>query len=188
MPQTVEELLDHVLIDPDRLNARIAELGKEISNDYVSTDGLVLIGILKGCVLFMTDLMRHLTVPHSVDFMAISSYGVGARESSGSVRILMDLKIPLYGRDVLIVEDIVDSGRTLDEVLRLLNARQPKSLRICALLDKAERREVPVELDYIGFQIPDVFVFGYGLDIDEYYRNLPFIGVVKPGSYISGET
>jgi hypoxanthine phosphoribosyltransferase len=130
-------------------------------------------------MLFMSDLMRRLDVPHTVDFMDVTSYGVGARNSTGDVRILMDLHSPIEGRDVLIVEDIIDSGHTMAQVLRLLEARRPASLKICALLDKSERREVPMQLDYIGFQIPSVFVFGYGLDIDEYYRNLPYIGVVK---------
>ncbi|HEC22083.1 MAG TPA: hypoxanthine phosphoribosyltransferase [Chloroflexi bacterium] len=186
-PPPYEDLLDYVLIDADRLQKRIAELGKEISEDYRHFEDIVLIGILKGSMLFMTDLMRQLTVPHSVDFMDVTSYGVGVRHSTGDVRILMDLHAPIERRNVLIVEDIVDSGRTLEHVLRLLWARRPASLRVCTLLDKAERREVAVPLDYIGFQIPNVFVFGYGLDIDEYYRNLPFIGVVKPGVVILDE-
>jgi hypoxanthine phosphoribosyltransferase len=181
MVPAYEDLLDYMLIDPDRLQARIRELARQISGDYADRPGLVLVGILKGCVLFMTDLMRALDVPHMVDFMEVSSYGAGARETSGMVRILMDLKVNLKDRHVLIVEDIVDSGHTLDAVVRLLRAREPASIRICTLLDKAERREVDLPLDYVGFEIPNAFVFGYGLDIDEYYRNLPFIGVAKPG-------
>jgi hypoxanthine phosphoribosyltransferase len=181
MPPHYDEILDHVLIDADRLQARITELGREISADYAQDPDVVLIGILKGCVLFMTDLMRQLTVPHAIDFMDVSSYGVGARDSSGSVRILMDIKVSIERRHVLIVEDIIDTGHTLEQVLRLLAARRPASLRVCTLLDKAERREVVIPIDYTGFTIPNSFVFGYGLDIDEYYRNLPFIGVVKPG-------
>ena len=179
-PRNYEDILDYILIDAAKLQARIVELGSQISADYEAYDDVMLIGILKGCMIFMTDLIRHLTIPHIVDFMDVTSYGVGARASTGMVRILMDLKIPLERRHVLIVEDIVDSGNTLSHVLRLLQARQPTSLRVCTLLDKAERREADVPLDYVGFTIPDVFVFGYGLDIDEYYRNLPFIGVVKP--------
>jgi hypoxanthine phosphoribosyltransferase len=184
-PPPYQTILDSVLIDEARLQARVAELGRAISTDYAADHEIVLIGILKGCILFMTDLMRHLTVPHMVDFMDVTSYGAGVRESSGAVRILMDIKVSIARRHVLVVEDIVDSGRTLDQVLRLLRARQPASLRVCTLLDKAERREVVIPLDYIGFQIPNAFVFGYGLDIDEYYRNLPFIGVVKPEVVLS---
>lgn len=181
MPPPHEEILDYVLIDSNRLQARIAEIGHEISADYTHDRDVLLVGILKGSVLFLSDLMRCLTVPHTVDFMDITSYGAGARSSTGAVRVLMDLHTSIEKRNVLIVEDIIDSGRTLEHVLRLLQARRPASLRVCTLLDKVERREVPVPLDYIGFPIPNVFVFGYGLDIDEYYRNLPFIGVVKPG-------
>lgn len=185
MPPAVEDILDYVLIDADRLQARIAEIGAQISADYHADRDLVLVGILKGSMLFMSDLMRHIDVPHNVDFMDVAAYGVGVRQTVGTVRILMDMKVSIERRNVIIVEDIVDSGRTLDQVLRLLGARRPRSLRVCTLLDKAERREVPVPLDYIGFTIPNVFVFGYGLDIDEYYRNLPFIGVVKPGTVLT---
>ncbi len=180
MPPRPEDILDYVLIDTDRLQQRIVELGREISHDYRGKKP-ILVGILKGSMLFMTDLMRHLEVPHTVDFMDVTSYGVGARSSTGDVRILMDLHSPIEERDVLIVEDIIDSGQTMAQVLRLLEARRPASLKVCTLLDKAERREVPMKLDYIGFEIPNVFVFGYGLDIDEFYRNLPYIGVVRPG-------
>jgi hypoxanthine phosphoribosyltransferase len=184
LPKPHTEYLGYTLIEADRLQTRVAELGRQISTDYADSDGLVLVGVLKGSVLFMADLMRQLTVPHAIDFMDVTSYGVGVRESSGHVRILMDLSTDIEGCDVLIVEDIIDSGRTLDYVLRLLRARQPASLRVCALLNKAERREVPVPLDYVGFDIPNKFVFGYGLDIDQFYRNLPFIGVVKEGTLI----
>jgi len=179
MIRPYEEYLGETLITSERLQARIAELGKQISADYEGKD-LLLVCILKGGVLFLTDLMRHITVPHAIDFMAVSSYGVGSRESSGAVRILMDLETDILGRSVLLVEDIIDSGHTLDYITRVLRARNPASLRICTLLDKAERREVQVTLDYVGFTIPNRFVFGYGLDLDEVYRNLPFIGVVKP--------
>ena len=175
--------LKEILVPEDKLQARIAELGKEVSSDYKDAQQLLLICILRGAVMFMTDLSRHIDVPHSMDFMAISSYGAGNRNSSGMVRITMDLNTNICGRDVLIVEDIIDSGNTLAYVLRLLSTRKPKSLNICTLLDKAERREVEVPIRYTGFTIPNKFVFGYGLDIDEYYRNLPFIGVVDLEKY-----
>lgn len=175
--------LKEILVPEDELQARIAELGQEISRDYKDAQQLLLICILRGAVMFMTDLSRHIDVPHSMDFMAISSYGAGNRNSSGMVRITMDLNTNIYKRDVLIVEDIIDSGNTLAYVLRLLSTRKPKSLNICTLLDKAERREVEVPIRYTGFTIPNKFVFGYGLDIDEYYRNLPFIGVVDLEKY-----
>lgn len=174
-----ERLLSEILIPAERIQARVAELGAQISADYAGKD-LVLVCVLKGGVMFLVDLMRHISVPHAIDFMAVSSYGVGVRESSGVVRIQMDLETNITGRHALIVEDIVDSGRTLDYITRMLSTRQPASLRVCALLDKYERRQVPVPLDYVGFQIPDKFVFGYGLDLDELYRNLPFVGVCKP--------
>jgi hypoxanthine phosphoribosyltransferase len=183
MPQPYEEYLGEILIPSEQLQARIAELGAQVSADYVGQD-LLLVCILKGGVLFLTDLMRQISIPHSIDFMAVSSYGAGSRESTGAVRILMDLETDIVQRNVLLVEDIIDSGHTLDYITRVLRARNPASLRICTLLDKAERREVDVKLDYVGFQIPNKFVFGYGLDLDEVYRNLPFIGVVKPGMFV----
>ena len=176
--QDYHEFLDETLIDAPTLQARIAELGAEISRDYLGKD-LHLICILRGGVLFLTDLMRQISVPHTIDFMAISSYGVGARQSSGQVRLNMDLKDDIHNRNVLLVEDIIDSGHTLASVLELLSVRKPASLKICTLLDKAERREADVIIDYCGFVIPDKFVFGYGLDLDEYYRDLPFIGTVN---------
>ncbi len=169
--------LKTVLIDEHTLQARIRELGEEISRDYQGKD-LHLLCILRGGVMFLTDLMRQIQVPHSIDFMAISSYGVGARQSSGRVRLTLDLRDDIQGRDVLLVEDIIDSGHTISNVLALLAVRKPASLKVCTLLDKAERREVDVPIDYCGFRIADEFVFGYGLDLDEYYRNLPFVGVV----------
>lgn len=172
-----QDFLSKILIDEETLQARIAELGAEISKDYAGKDPH-LICILRGGVMFLTDLMRKITIPHTIDFMAISSYGAGKRESSGQVRLSMDLKDDIHGRHVLLVEDIVDSGNTLSSVLELLGVRKPSSLKICTLLDKVDRREVEVKIDYRGFVIPDQFVFGYGLDLDEYYRNLPFIGVV----------
>ncbi len=176
--QDYHEFLDEILIDATTLQKRIAELGDEISRDYQGQD-LHLVCILRGGVLFLTDLMRQITLPHTIDFMAISSYGVGARQSSGLVRLNMDLKDDIYNRNVLLVEDIIDSGYTISSVLELLSVRKPASLRICTLLDKAERRETEVTIDYCGFVIPDKFVFGYGLDLDEYYRDLPFIGTVN---------
>ena len=170
-----------VLIPEDRLQQRISQLGAQISRDYAGED-LLLLAVLKGSVLFLSDLMRHITVPHAVDFMATSSYGAST-ESSGIVRILKDLDEPIQGRNVLIVEDIIDTGHTLDYLLRLLRARLPKSLRICTLLNKPDRREVDVHVDYIGFDIPNEFVLGYGLDYDELYRNLPYIAVLAPHVY-----
>jgi hypoxanthine phosphoribosyltransferase len=175
---TLERAVDEVLIDQDRLRARVAELGEEISADYIGRD-LLLIGVLKGAVFFMTDLMRHLTVTCELDFMAISSYGA-ATDSSGVVRILKDLDINIAGREVLVVEDIIDSGLTLSYLIRNLEAREPASLEICALLTKPERREIDVPVRYVGFEIPNRFVIGYGLDFGERYRNLPYVGVLNP--------
>lgn len=167
---------NQILIGPEKLRARVAELGQQIEQDYVDKD-LVMVCILKGGVMFLTDLMRAIHIPHAIDFMAVSSYGIGARESTGVVRIIMDLERDVQGKHVLLVEDIIDSGRTLSYICEVLNARGPATLKICTLLNKYERREVEVPLDYVGFDIQNVFVFGYGLDIDEVYRNLPFIGV-----------
>ena len=149
-----EEVIDHILVDPERLQGRVAELARTISEDYEGKDP-ILICVLKGGVAFLTDLMRQLTILHEIDFLAISSYGVGQRESTGAVRLIMDLKADIAGRDVLIVEDIVDSGWTMDYLLRTLWARQPSSLRICTLLNKPIRRDVEVPLDYVGFDIPN---------------------------------
>lgn len=176
--QDYHEFLDEILIDEEKLQARIAVLGAEISRDYQGKDPH-LVCILRGGVMFLTDLMRQLTVPHTIDFMAISSYGAGARTSSGQVRLTMDLKDNIQDRHVILVEDIIDSGYTLSSVIDLLSVRRPASLKVCTLLDKAERREVKVPINYCGFVIPDKFVFGFGLDLDEFYRNLPFIGTVN---------
>lgn len=178
-----EQYLKETLISAEELQKRIAELGADISWDYAESTNLLLICILRGGVMFLTDLMRHITVPHAIDFMAVTSYGVGNRESQGAVRIKMDLMTDIGGRDVIIVEDIVDSGYTLSSVLQLLSTRKPASLNICTLLDKEERREVEVPIRYTGFIIPNKFVFGYGLDLDELFRNLPFIGVVDLQKY-----
>jgi hypoxanthine phosphoribosyltransferase len=175
---TLERAVEEVLIDEERLRGRIAELGEEISADYAGRD-LLLIGVLKGAVFFMADLMRHLTVTCELDFMAISSYGA-ATDSSGVVRILKDLDINIAGRDVLVVEDIIDSGLTLSYLMRNLEAREPASLEVCALLTKPDRREIEVPVRYVGFEIPNRFVIGYGLDFGERYRNLPYVGVLNP--------
>ncbi len=180
--QDYHEFLEEILIPSDKLQERIAELGAEISRDYQDRTPH-LICILRGGVMFLTDLMRQITVPNSIDFMAVSSYGRGARQTTGQVRITLDLQEDIHERDVLLVEDIVDSGYTIATVLEFLNTRHPKSLKVCALLDKAERREIDVPIHYRGFVIPDKFVFGYGLDLDELYRNLPFIGAVNTERY-----
>jgi hypoxanthine phosphoribosyltransferase len=172
----VEKGVAEVLIEEDALRDRIAELGAEISADYAGKD-VLLVGVLKGAVFFMADLMRHITVPCEVDFMAISSYGAST-DSSGVVRILKDLDESIEGRNVLVVEDIIDSGLTLSYLKRTLSARRPASLEICALLTKPERREVDVPVRYTGFEIPNRFVVGYGLDFAERYRNLRYVGVL----------
>jgi len=175
----VEQGVGQVLIDEEALQARIRELGREISEDYAGRD-VLLIGVLKGAVFFMADLMRQLSVTCEVDFMAISSYG-GATDSSGVVRILKDLDINIEGREVLVVEDIIDSGLTLSYLVRNLESRGPASLEVCALLTKPERRQIEVDVRYVGFEIPNRFVIGYGLDFAERYRNLPYVGVLDPG-------
>ncbi len=180
--QDYKDVLAEILIDEQSLQKRIRELGAEISADY-SGDTLLLICILRGGVPFMVDLSRHITVPHMMDFMAVSSYGAGKRESSGFARVTLDLQTDIRGKDVLLVEDIIDSGHTIASVLQMLETRQPNSLKVCALLDKEERREAVVPIHYRGFSIPNKFVFGYGLDLDEYYRNLPFVGVVDLEKY-----
>lgn len=180
--QDYKDVLAEILIDEESLQKRIKELGAEISADYPNED-LLLICILRGGVPFLVDLSRQITVPHMVDFMAVSSYGVGKRESGGFARVTLDLQTDIRGKEVLLVEDIVDSGHTIASVLQMLETRQPKSLKVCALLDKEERREAVVPIHYRGFRIPNKFVFGYGLDLDEYYRNLPFVGVVDLEKY-----
>ena len=178
MSQTeLERVVSEVLVDRDALADRIAELGEQISEDYEGRD-LLLVGVLKGAVFFMADLMRHVDVPCEVDFMAISSYGA-ATDSSGVVRILKDLDINIRDRHVLVVEDIIDSGLTLSYLVRNLSAREPASLEICALLTKPARREIEVPVRYVGFEIPNRFVIGYGLDFAERYRNLPYVGVLN---------
>ena len=173
-----------VLIPEDVLQARVAELGQAINATYTDDDRPLLVCVLKGAFMFLADLTRHLEMRHEVDFMEISSYGAATR-SSGVVRILLDLEQNVEGRHVLIVEDIIDSGRTLDYITRNLGTRGPASLRVCTLLSKPSRREIDVPLDFVGFEVPDEFVVGYGLDFVEEYRNLPFIGVLKEGVYES---
>jgi hypoxanthine phosphoribosyltransferase len=177
--------VEEILVDEAALQARVAELGAEISADYRDRD-LLLIGVLKGAIFFMADLMRQIDLPCEVDFMAISSYGAGI-DSSGVVRILKDLDMPIENRNVVIVEDIVDSGLTLSYLLRNLEARHPASVEICALLTKPDRRENDVECRYVGFEIPNRFVIGYGLDFAERYRNLPYIGVLREELIADGE-
>lgn len=180
--QNYQDVLAEILIDADSLQKRVAELGRQISADYSGQD-LLLICILRGAVPFLVDLSRSITIPHRMDFMAVSSYGVGRRESSGSARVTLDLQSDIRNTNVLLVEDIVDSGHTIAAVLQMLGTRQPKSLKVCALLDKPDRREAHVPIDYLGFSIPNKFVYGYGLDLDEYHRNLTFVGVVDLDKY-----
>jgi len=168
--------IGEMLVQPDELARRVQALGEEISSDYAGRD-LVLIGVLKGAIFFLSDLMRAITVPCEVDFMAVASYG-SATDSSGVVRILKDLDASIEGRDVLIVEDIVDSGLTLQYLMRTLEARKPASLEVCALLTKPERRKIETDARYIGFEIPDKFAIGYGLDYAERYRNLPYVAAL----------
>ncbi len=178
MSQTeLTSVVGEVLINEDALEARVSELGAEISADYAGRD-LLLIGVLKGAVFFMADLMRRLTIPCEVDFMAISSYGA-ATDSSGVVRILKDLDINIENRHVLVVEDIIDSGLTLSYLVRNLESREPASLEVCALLAKPDRREIDVDVRYVGFEIPNRFVIGYGLDLGERYRNLPYVAALS---------
>jgi hypoxanthine phosphoribosyltransferase len=181
MMQDYHEYLDEILVTEQQLQQRIAELGAEINRDYAGRS-IHLICILRGGVMFLSDLVRNISVPNTLDFMAVSSYGT-ARQSTGQVRITMDLTQDIHSRDVLLVEDIVDSGYTIASVLGFLETRKPLSLRVCTLLDKPERREVAVPIHYRGFTIPNKFVFGYGLDIDEYFRNLPFIATVDLTRY-----
>ena len=185
MSQTeLESAVGEVLIDEERLGARVAELGAEVSSDYQGRD-LLLIGVLKGAVMVMADLARALETPVSMEFMAVSSYGSGT-SSSGVVRILKDLDINIEGRDVLVVEDIIDSGLTLSYLMRNLESREPESLEVCALLTKPERREINVPVRYVGFEIPNRFVIGYGLDFAERYRNLPYVAVLSDDALPDG--
>lgn len=173
--------VERVLIDADSIQQRVRELAAEIDRDYANKPRLLLIGVLKGAFIFLADLSRALTVPHAVDFMAVSSYGMTA--SSGAVRIVLDLREPIEGKHVLLVEDIVDSGNTLHYLQQVLASRHPASLRTCALSRKERPQALAVPIDYLGFTIPDVWVVGYGLDYADTHRTLPYIGVLKPEVY-----
>ena len=174
--------IEKVLLSEEELQNIVHRLGSQISEDYKGKN-LVLVSVLKGSVVFMADLMRAITVPCTIDFMSVSSYGSGTK-TSGVVKIIKDLDTDVVnGADLLIVEDILDSGVTLEYLMKVLSARNPASIKICTLLDKPERRKAPIKADYAGAQIPDAFVVGYGLDYDEKYRNLPFVGALKPAVY-----
>lgn len=175
------EDIEKVLISEEALQKIVVDMGKKISEDYKDKD-LLLVSVLKGSVIFMADLMRAITIPCNIDFMAVSSYGAGTK-SSGVVKIIKDLDKNIEGKDLLIVEDILDSGNTLYYLRNLLAARKPNSIKICTLVDKPERREADIKADYIGGSVPNEFIVGYGLDYNEYYRNLPFIGVLKETVY-----
>ena len=177
----LDDDIDRVLIPGEKIHARVAELGAAIDRQYSGRD-VLLVSVLKGSIVFMADLVRAISIPHALDFMATSSYGTGV-ESSGVVRILKDLSTSISGRDVVLVEDIIDSGNTLKYLLGMLEQRNPASIRCMTLLDKPDRREVDLEVDWTGFEIPNEFVVGYGLDYNEIYRNLPYIGVLKPCIY-----
>ena len=181
---TIHADVEEILLTEDQIHARVAELGAQLTADYLGR-APVLISVLKGSIVFLADLVRGMELPLSIDIIEVSSYGA-ATESSGQVRILKDLSNPIEGRDVIVVEDIIDTGLTLNYLLRYLRGKNPRSLRICALLDKPARRLVDIPIDYLGFTIPDQFVVGYGLDYGEFYRNLPFIGVLRPEVYERG--
>ncbi|MEM7030015.1 MAG: hypoxanthine phosphoribosyltransferase [Chloroflexota bacterium] len=181
MSFNADHYLDEIIISEEEIQTCVAKLGAQISKDYAG-QSLLLLGILKGSFIFMADLTRHITIPHEIDFLAISSYGKGVRESTGIVRLIKDLEEPVTNKNLLIVEDIIDTGHTLSYLTQLFQAREPASLKICTLLNKSARREVDIPVDYIGFDIEDKYVFGYGLDMDEKFRNLPFVGTVKPGA------
>ncbi len=174
--------IEKVLISEEELKSIVDKMGKQISEDYKDKD-LLLVSVLKGSVVFMADLMRKITVPCNIEFMALSSYGSGTR-SSGIVRVIKDLSIDIKDYDVLIIEDILDSGNTLSHLKAMLELRSPKSLKICTFFDKPERRTANISADYVGAEIPDAFIVGYGLDYAEKYRNLPYVGVIKPEVYM----
>ena len=174
--------IDHILVPEEELKAKVTALGEQITHDYEGKD-LLMVSILKGSVVFMADLMRAVSIPCSIDFMVVSSYGGSNTTSSGLVKIIKDLDGDLSGKDVLIVEDILDTGITLSNLVPMLKMRNPNSVKICTILDKPSRRKADIQPDYEGFQVPDEFVVGYGLDYDEKYRNLPYVGVLKPEVY-----
>ena len=181
MNDNMKEDVLRVLLSEDEIREKVRELGGKITADYKNSN-LMLVTVLKGAVVFLADLMRQIDVPAEIDFMVVSSYGSGVK-SSGVVKIVKDLDVPLAGKDILIVEDILDSGLTIIYIKELLESRGPRSIRIATLLDKPSRRKVDLQADYIGFSVPDEFVIGYGLDYDEKYRNLPYIGILKPEVY-----
>ena len=181
MNDNMKEDVLRVLLSEDEIREKVRELGGKITADYKNSN-LMLVTVLKGAVVFLADLMRQIDVPAEIDFMVVSSYGSGVK-SSGVVKIVKDLDVPLAGKDILIVEDILDSGLTLSYIKELLESRGPRSIRIATLLDKPSRRKVDLQADYIGFSVPDEFVIGYGLDYDEKYPNLPYIGILKPEVY-----
>ena len=183
-PEDMRTNVAEVLLSEEQIAAKVAELGRRITADYAGHE-LTLVSVLKGSLPFMADLMRSIDLPLRIDLMEVSSYGGNATESSGLVRILKDLSAPIDGRDVLLVEDIIDTGLTLNYLMRYLRGKNPQSISICALLDKPARRLVEIPLDYVGFEIPDAFVIGYGLDFGEVYRNLRFVGVLRPEAYQS---
>jgi hypoxanthine phosphoribosyltransferase len=177
----IRDDIDHILVGEDEIKAAVAQLGRQLASDYAGRE-LVLVGVLRGAIMFMVDLARAIDLPLTIDFMAVASYGAST-QTSGIVRILKDLDSTIEGKDVLVVEDIIDSGLTLTYILETLRTRNPASVRVAALLNKKERRRVEVPIDYVCFDIPDEFVVGYGLDFNQIYRNLPFIGVLKPSAY-----
>lgn len=181
MKNTLQDDVLKVLITEDEIAAKVAEMGAQISKDYQDSN-LLLVTVLKGAVVFLADIMRKIEVPSEIDFMVVSSYGAGVK-SSGVVKIVKDLDVPLAGKDILIIEDILDSGLTLSYIKELLESRGPKSIRIATLCDKPERRKIDLKADYSGFVVPDEFLIGYGLDYNEKYRNLPYIGILKPEVY-----
>jgi hypoxanthine phosphoribosyltransferase len=178
----IPDAVERILLDEETIATRVRELAAQISADYADDDDLILIGVLKGSFIFLADLARRLTVSHHVDFIALSSYNRGTT-SAGAVRLIMDTRASVTDRHVLIVEDIVDTGHTLDYLLRTFRARKPTSLRTCALLSKPECHEIKVSVDYLGFDIPDVWVVGYGLDYTDRFRTLPYIAALKPEIY-----
>jgi len=177
--QYVSDALPPVLISEDDIRRRVSELAEQISNDYADHGDIVLIGVLKGAFVFLADLSRRLTIPRTIEFIAVSSYGAGSE--SGAVRLVMDVRGNIEGQHVLVVEDIVDTGHTLSYLIGILKSHGPASIRTCTLLHKAERAEVDVDIDYVGFRIGDEWVVGYGLDYAEQNRTLPYIGIVHPG-------
>ena len=179
---TMDQDIDHILVSEEALKAKVTELGAQISRDYAGKQ-LLLVSILKGGVVFMADLMRAVTIPCAIDFMVVSSYGGSNTMSTGLVKIIKDLDSDLSGKDVLIVEDILDTGITLSHLMPMLKMRNPNSVRLCTILSKPSRRQAQIEPDYLGFEVPDEFVVGYGLDYDEKYRNLPYVGVLKSQVY-----